>query len=382
MKRLSILGSTGSIGVNTLNVLRNLEEKFSIKYLTANSNSELLIKQAIEFRPETVVIVKKEKANIVKESVEKFGIDVMVGREGLIECSKDSDVDILFNGLVGSAGMEPTFQAVKSGVDVALSNKESLVMAGELINQEKEASGSKIFPVDSEHSAIWQCITGESMDDISRIILTGSGGPFRNKDKNYFGTITPKEALNHPNWDMGNKITIDSATMMNKGLEIIETHWLFDMEPDAIDIVVHPQSIIHSMVEFKDRSVKAQLGVPDMKIPIQYALTYPRHINSEWESLDLASIGSLTFEYPDFDKFPCIRLAYDALRVGGSTPAVLNVVNEYAVYKFLNNEISFTDIPKMIEQACESHNWIEHLDFETLLELEAWSIEFVNSFQS
>jgi len=382
MKRLSILGSTGSIGVNTLNVLRNLEEKFSIKYLTANSNSELLIKQAIEFRPETVVIVKKEKANIVKESVEKFGIDVMVGREGLIECSKDSDVDILFNGLVGSAGMEPTFQAVKSGVDVALSNKESLVMAGELINQEKEASGSKIFPVDSEHSAIWQCITGESMDDISRIILTGSGGPFRNKDKNYFGKITPEEALNHPNWDMGNKITIDSATMMNKGLEIIETHWLFDMEPDAIDIVVHPQSIIHSMVEFKDRSVKAQLGVPDMKIPIQYALTYPRHINSEWESLDLASIGSLTFEYPDFDKFPCIRLAYDALRVGGSTPAVLNVVNEYAVYKFLNDEISFTDIPKMIEKACESHNWIEHLDFETLLELEFWSIEFVNSFRS
>ena len=306
----------------------------------------------------------------------------MVGREGLIECAKDSDVDILFNGLVGSAGMEPTFQAVKSGVDVALSNKESLVMAGELINHEKEASGSKIFPVDSEHSAIWQCIKGESINDVSRIILTGSGGPFRNKDKNCFGKITPKEALNHPNWDMGNKITIDSATMMNKGLEIIETHWLFDMEPNAIDIVVHPQSIIHSMVEFKDRSVKAQLGVPDMKIPIQYALTYPRHLDSDWEPLDLASIGALTFEYPDFDKFPCIRLAYDALRTGGSTPAVLNVVNEYAVYRFLNNEISFTDIPKMIEQACGSHNWIEHLDFETLLELEAWSIEFVNSFQS
>ena len=382
MKRLSILGSTGSIGVNTLNVIRNLEEKFFIKYLTANSNSELLIKQAIEFRPKTVVIVNKEKANIVKESVEKFGIDVMVGREGLIECAKDSDVDILLNGLVGSAGMEPTFQAVRSGVDVALSNKESLVMAGELINHEKGVSGSKIIPVDSEHSAIWQCLTGESINDVSRIILTGSGGPFRNKNKNYFGKITPEEALNHPNWDMGNKITIDSATMMNKGLEIIETHWLFDMEPNEIDIVVHPQSIIHSMVEFKDRSVKAQLGIPDMKIPIQYALTYPRHIDSEWEHLDLASIGSLTFEYPDFDKFPCIRLAYDALKTGGSTPAVLNVVNEYAVYKFLNNEISFTDIPKMIEKACESHNWIEHLDFETLLELESWSIEFVNSFQS
>ena len=382
MKRLSILGSTGSIGVSTLNVVRNLEEKIFIKYLTANSNSELLIKQAIEFRPETVVIVNKGKVNIVKESVEKFGIDVMVGREGLIECAKDSDVDILLNGLVGSAGMEPTFQAVKSGVDVALSNKESLVMAGELINHEKGVSGSKIIPVDSEHSAIWQCLTGESINDVSRLILTGSGGPFRNKNKNYFGKITPEEALNHPNWDMGNKITIDSATMMNKGLEIIEAHWLFDMGPNEIDIVVHPQSIIHSMVEFKDRSVKAQLGIPDMKIPIQYALTYPKHIDSEWESLDLASIGSLTFEYPDFDKFPCIRLAYDALKTGGSTPAVLNVVNEYAVYKFLNNEISFTDIPKMIEKACESHNWIEHLDFETLLELETWSIEFVNSFQS
>ena len=382
MKRLSILGSTGSIGVNTLNVVRNLEEKIFIKYLTANSNSELLIKQAIEFRPETVVIVNKGKANIVKESVERFGIDVMVGREGLIECAKDSDVDILLNGLVGSAGMEPTFQAVKSGVDVALSNKESLVMAGELINHEKGVSGSKIIPVDSEHSAIWQCLTGESINDVSRLILTGSGGPFRNKNKNYFGKITPEEALNHPNWEMGNKITIDSATMMNKGLEIIEAHWLFDMEPNEIDIVVHPQSIIHSMVEFKDRSVKAQLGIPDMKIPIQYALTYPKHIDSEWESLDLASIGSLTFEYPDFDKFPCIRLAYDALKTGGSTPAVLNVVNEYAVYKFLNNEINFTDIPKMIEKACESHNWIEHLDFETLLELETWSIKFVNSFQS
>ena len=382
MKRLTILGSTGSIGINTLNVVRSLDEKFSIKYLTANANSELLIEQAIEFRPETVVIVNKEKANIVKESLEKFEIDVMVGREGLIECAKDSDVDILLNGLVGSAGMEPTFQAVKSGVDVALSNKESLVMAGELINREQEVSGSTIFPVDSEHSAIWQCLTGESMNDVNRIILTGSGGPFRTKNVKSFSNITPREALNHPNWDMGDKITIDSATMMNKGLEIIETYWLFNMEPDAIDIVVHPQSIIHSMVEFKDKSLKAQLGVPDMKIPIQYALTYPKHIDSEWESLDLASIGSLTFEYPDLDKFPSIKLAYDALRTGGTTPAVLNVVNEYAVYKFLKNEIKFMDIPKMVEQACEGHDWIKHPDFETLFELEAWSIEFVNSFQT
>ena len=382
MKKISILGSTGSIGVNTLNVIRELNEDFSIKYLTANSNSELLIEQAIEFRPKTVVMVNKEKAKIVKEALRKFGMHVMVGREGLLECAADSDVNILLNGLVGAAGMEPTFQAVKSGVDVALSNKESLVIAGELINHEKEATGSTIFPVDSEHSAIWQCLTGESMDDVRRIILTGSGGPFLNKNAKSFNKITPEEALNHPNWDMGNKITIDSATMMNKGLEIIETHWLFDMEPDAIDIVVHPQSIIHSMVEFKDRSVKAQLGIPDMKIPIQYALTYPRHSYSEYESLDLSAIGSLTFEPPDLDKFPCIRLAYDALRTGGSTPAVLNVVNEYAVYRFLKNEIRFTDIPKMIEQACEHHDWIDHPDFETLFDLEAWSIEFVNSFQS
>ncbi len=220
------------------------------------------------------------------------------------------------------------------------------------------------------------------MDEVNRIILTGSGGPFRTKNVKSFSNITPEEALNHPNWDMGDKITIDSATMMNKGLEIIETYWLFNMEPDAIDIVVHPQSIIHSMVEFKDRSIKAQLGVPDMKIPIQYALTYPKHIDSEWESLDLASIGSLTFEYPDLEKFPSIKLAHDALRTGGTTPAVLNVVNEYAVYKFLKNEIKFMDIPKMVEQACEGHDWIKHPDFETLFELEAWSIEFVNSFQS
>ena len=380
MKKISILGSTGSIGVNTLNVIRELNEDFSIKYLTANSNSELLIEQAIEFRPKTVVMVNKEKAKIVKEALRKFGMHVMGGREGLLECAADSDVNILMNGLVGSAGMEPTFQAVKSGVDVALSNKESLVIAGELINHEKEATGSTIFPVDSEHSAIWQCLTGESMDDVRRIILTGSGGPFLNKNAKSFNKITPKEALNHPNWDMGNKITIDSATMMNKGLEIIETYWLFDMEPDAIDIVVHPQSIIHSMVEFKDRSVKAQLGVPDMKIPIQYALTYPRHTDSEWETLDLAAIGSLTFEPPDLNKFPCIRLANDALKTGGSTPAVLNVVNEYAVYRFLKGEIRFTDIPKMIEQACELHDWVGHPDFETLSELESWSIEFVNSY--
>jgi len=380
MKTISIFGSTGSIGINTLNVIQGLDEHFIIKYLTANSNSELLIEQAIKFQPEHVVVVNNEKFKLVREALKQTDIKVIKGRKGLLECASDSEVDIMMNGLVGTAGMEPTFRAVSSGVDVALSNKESLVMAGDLINREKKSKKCTIFPVDSEHSAIWQCLSGESMDDVRKIILTGSGGPFRTRNTDSFHKITPAEALNHPNWDMGNKITIDSATMMNKGLEIIETYWLFEMEPEAIEVVIHPQSIIHSMVEFQDRSVKAQLGVPDMKIPIQYALTYPRHKYSNWESLNLTAIGTLTFEPPDLEKFPCIKLAYDALSSGGSTPAVLNVVNEYAVYRFLKNEILFTDISKMIERACEQHEWVEHPDFETLSYLESWSIDFAQSF--
>ncbi len=277
MKRLSIFGSTGSIGVNTLNVLRELDDDFSIKYLTAHSNANLVIKQAKEFYPEAVVIVDKEKSELVKNELIDLGIKVMDGREGLLECAEDTDVDIIMNGLVGSAGMEPTYRAIKSGVDVALSNKESLVMAGDLINKEKDRSGATIYPVDSEHSAIWQCLSGETMNDVRKIILTGSGGPFRNRNIDSYKNITPDEALNHPNWEMGKKITIDSASMMNKGLEVIETFWLFNVEPNEIEIVIHPQSIIHSMVEFNDRSIKAQLGIPDMKIPIQYALTYPTH---------------------------------------------------------------------------------------------------------
>ena len=382
MKRLSIFGSTGSIGVNTLNVLRELDDDFTIKYLTAHSNANLVIKQAKEFYPEAVVIVDKEKSELVKNELIDLGIKVMDGREGLLECAEDTDVDIIMNGLVGSAGMEPTYRAIKSGVDVALSNKESLVMAGDLINKEKDRSGATIYPVDSEHSAIWQCLSGETMKDVRKIILTGSGGPFRNRNIDSYKNITPDEALNHPNWEMGKKITIDSASMMNKGLEVIETFWLFNVEPNEIEIVVHPQSIIHSMVEFNDRSIKAQLGIPDMKIPIQYALTYPNHRQAKWESLDFASIGELTFERPDLEKFPCIGLAYDALNKGGSTPAALNIVNELAVYRFLNNEIRFTDIPKLIEKACSKHDWEENPDFEYLIELEIWSKEFVNSYKS
>jgi len=378
-KKLSILGSTGSIGENTLLVADNLGEQIDILYLSANRNVERLIDQAQNYHPKAVAIVDEEAGKEVTGALNNQ-IEVLTGREGLLELAGRDDVDIVMNGLVGSAGMEPTLRSVEAGVDVALSNKESLVMAGSIINEEKQRSGAKIFPVDSEHSAIWQCLAGEDMADVRKIILTGSGGPFRTKNVETFINITPKEALNHPNWDMGNKITIDSATMMNKGLEVIETYWLFGLKADEIDIVVHPQSIIHSMVEFADRSIKAQLGVPDMKIPIQYALTYPRHSAAQWEELDFIKTGQLTFEAPDLEKFPCIKLAYEALRAGGSTPAVLNVANEQAVYNFLDGEIKFTEIPAIIEKACAEHHYIAEPTLEDLLELEIWATNFVNAY--
>ena len=382
MKKISLLGSTGSIGINALNVIDNLGEEFVVCALSANENGKLLIEQAKKYRPDSVVIVDEKVADFVKSELQGHGISVFTGREGLLELSSRSDMDIMLNGLVGSSGMAPTLNAVQAGVNVALSNKESLVMAGDIIEREKLKSGAKVFPVDSEHSAIWQCLAGESMDDVERIILTGSGGPFRTRDLNIFKDVTPADALKHPNWDMGRKITVDSATMMNKGLEVIETRWLFGLGAEKIDIVVHPQSIIHSMVEFKDKSVKAQLGVPDMKVPIQYALTYPRHAPAMWEALDLIKIGSLTFEAPDLERFPCIALAYDALEQGGTMPAVLSVTNEESVYRFLDGEIGFMEIHEIIEKACEAHEWLEHPSLEEILNLEKWVMDFVKSFES
>ncbi|MBC8323480.1 MAG: 1-deoxy-D-xylulose-5-phosphate reductoisomerase [Candidatus Marinimicrobia bacterium] len=378
-KKLSILGSTGSIGENTLRVTDNLGPQFDIIYLTANRNSEKLIEQAKKYAPKAVAIIDEEAGKKVSSALGN-NIEVLTGREGLLELAGRDDVDIVMNGLVGSAGMEPTLRSIEAGVNVALSNKESLVMAGSIIEKAKQKSGATLFPVDSEHSAIWQCLAGEEIGDVRKIILTGSGGPFRTRDINTFKDITPEEALNHPNWDMGNKITIDSATMMNKGLEVIETRWLFGLLADEIDIVIHPQSIIHSMVEFADKSVKAQLGVPDMKIPIQYALTYPRHSSANWEELDLIKSGQLTFEEPDLEKFPCIKLAYEALRAGGSTPAVLNVSNEQAVYRFLDGEIKFTEIPSIIEKACANHHYIAEPTLEDLLALELWATDFINAY--
>ena len=376
-KKISILGSTGSIGVNTLNVIDTLQDKFDVVYLSTFQNIDLIIEQAKKYQPKALAVVNDSNAGDIRKALEKENIEILFGRDGLLEISKRDDLDLVMNGLVGSAGMEPTINSLKAGVDVALSNKESMVMAGDLINNIMNESGAKIYPVDSEHSAIWQCLVGEKIEDVKRIILTGSGGPFRTRDLHTFSEISLKEALNHPNWSMGNKITIDSATMMNKGLEVIEARWLFDLQINQIDILIHPQSIIHSMVEFNDRSIKAQLGIPDMKIPIQYALTYPTHALTEWDELDLAKIGTLSFEEKDIEKFPCIELAYESLRIGGSAPAVLNVANDNAVYSFLNKRIKFTDIPDIIEKACNAHDLIMHPSLEELLELELWTYEFV-----
>ncbi len=378
-RSIGILGSTGSIGVNALEVIERHSDCFSVKYLSANFNSDRLIQQANQVQPEAVAIIDSGAASSVCDALKDQSVEVLTGREGLLELSSRADVDICLNALVGSAGMEPTVRAMEAGVDVALSNKESLVMAGGIITEIMARKGAKLIPVDSEHSAILQCLTGEESASVKRLILTGSGGPFRTRPIGQFAYITVEEALAHPNWEMGRKITIDSATMMNKGLEVIEAHWLFGLAADQIDIVIHPQSIIHSMVEFIDGSVKAQLGYPDMKIPIQYALAYPERLDAEWEQFVPAELSDLTFEEPDTEKFPCIRLAYDALARGGTATAALNVANDHTVSMFLNGTISFPQIAEINEAAVAAHQWIEYPDLSDLMELERWGKSFVES---
>ncbi len=377
MKKIGILGSTGSIGVQALDVIRKLED-FDITYLSAHNNVQLLAKQAMEFNPNTVCLVNSENLAELENLLKYTNITIETGREALLEMASRDDVDIMLNSLVGASGMEPTINAINAGVDVALSNKESMVMAGHHIMELAKQKNVSIFPVDSEHSAIWQCLVGEKHEEIKRLILTGSGGPFRARKLDEFPNITLKEALNHPNWDMGAKITIDSATMMNKGLEVIEARWLFDIDADKIDIVVHPESIIHSMVEFKDGSVKAQLGLPDMKIPIQYALTYPIHVDMCWEHLDLIKIKSLSFEAPNVEKFPCIRLAYQALLSNDSSSIVLNVANDTVVEAFLKEHITFMDIPHYIEDAISSHDTINSPNLHDIMELSNWTQSFLH----
>ncbi|MFC1484630.1 1-deoxy-D-xylulose-5-phosphate reductoisomerase [Candidatus Neomarinimicrobiota bacterium] len=372
MRRISILGSTGSIGVQALQVVTNLPGEFQVVALTARRNAQLLAEQAQRFQVKAVAIADTKSAEELQERLKDTKIEMLTGMDGVLEIAARDDVDICLNALVGGVGMAPTVEVLKAGVDVALSNKESLVMAGEYITELVHQKGLHLFPVDSEHSAIWQCLVGERHEQIRKLILTGSGGPFRTWNKDRLKEVTKAQALKHPNWDMGPKITVDSATMMNKGLEVIEARWLFDLQPEQIEILVHPQSIVHSLLEFVDGSVKAQLGVPDMKLPIQYALTYPERKPAKWPRLDLLEVATLTFEMPDMLKFPSISLAYQALKQGGSAPAALNSANDLVVQAFLDDRISFIEIPVLVEKALSDHPFVEHPNLEAIEEVQVW----------
>jgi 1-deoxy-D-xylulose-5-phosphate reductoisomerase len=348
MKGIAIIGSTGSIGTQALDVVRAHPDQFSVQVLTANSNAQMLIQQAIEFMPTAVVIVAENQYQFVKESLAHLPIEVFSGSTALLHVVTYPSIHIVLTATVGFSGLEPTIAAIKAGKDIALANKETLVVAGHIVMPLAAKHGVRIIPVDSEHSAIYQCLVGEELNPIESIILTASGGPFRGFTKQQLEVVTPQQALKHPNWSMGNKITIDSATLMNKGLEVIEARWLFDVPSAHIQVVVHPQSIVHSMVVFQDGSVKAQLGLPDMKLPIQYALAFPTRLSNTFPRADFAALSTLTFLAPDYSNFPCLNLAFTVLEIGGSAPCILNAANEIAVTRFLSGQISFTDIPRLI----------------------------------
>jgi 1-deoxy-D-xylulose-5-phosphate reductoisomerase len=372
-KNIGILGSTGSIGRNTLNVVRNLNAngyKIEINFLSTNFNIDLLAEQINEFKPKKVFILNKNKSEEFKSKFNFPNLKIHDDTDDLIEMIKWNDYDLLVNATVGFSGLIPTIEAIKSGKKIALANKETLVVAGKIINDLLEEYDTTLIPIDSEHSAILQCLAGEKTESINKIILTGSGGPFRNKTFEEIKNSTIEDALNHPNWRMGNKITIDSATMMNKGLEVIEAKWLFRIDAEKIKVVIHPQSIIHSMVEFKDGSIKAQLGNPDMRIPIQYAITYPDRVTSDFPKLDLSKNNSLTFEEPDLEKFECLKIAFDVLKQGGTYPVVLNASNEIAVELFLKGKIKFLEIPNLIRHIVESHKNQNEFNIDDITEID------------
>ncbi|MDL2283044.1 1-deoxy-D-xylulose-5-phosphate reductoisomerase [Odoribacter sp. OttesenSCG-928-G04] len=368
MKKIAILGSTGSIGTQTLDVVDKNRALFEVEVLTANNNVELLIEQAIKFKPNMVVIGNEEKYGVLKEALKDEYIKVYAGKDALAQVVATEAVDIVVTATVGFSGLLPTVNAIKAGKTIALANKETLVVAGELINGLAEQYKAPIIPVDSEHSAIFQCIVGEGNNPVEKIILTASGGPFLGKDYNYLKTVTPREALKHPNWDMGAKVTIDSASLMNKGFEMIEAKWLFGVQPDQIEPLVHPQSIIHSMVQFADGNIKAQLGSPDMRGPIQYALTYPDRIYADMKRIDFSVTDALTFRQPDRKTFRNLDLAYEAIRKGGNMPCILNAANEIAVDAFLHEKLSFTAMSDLIEYAMQTADFIANPDLNDYLE--------------
>jgi len=358
-KNIAILGSTGSIGTQALDVVRKNPDRFEVYALTANSSVDLLIEQAIEFQPEVVVIRNERYYSQLKEALAKLPIKVYAGMEAITQTVEMESIDIVLTAMVGYAGLQPTIHAIKAGKTIALANKETLVVAGEIINELAQKYNTPILPVDSEHSAIFQCLAGEGDNPIDRIILTASGGPFRKKSLEELKHVTSKQALKHPNWEMGAKITIDSATMMNKGFEVIEAKWLFGLKPSQIEVVVHPQSIIHSMIEFSDSSIKAQLGMPDMRLPIQYAFTYPDRLVTDFPRVDFMEFNKLTFEKPDVKRFRNLALAYQAMEMGGNMPCVLNAANEVVVDAFLKEKIGFLQMSDIIENVMTKASFVQ-----------------------
>lgn len=367
-RRLAILGSTGSIGTQALDVVREQQGRFTVEVLTSNNNVDLLIKQAIEFKPNAVVIAQESKYAYLKEALANEPIKVFAGAEALEQVVQIDSVDMVLTALVGYAGLRPTVSAIRAGKHIALANKETLVVAGELITALAKEKSVNIYPVDSEHSAIFQCMAGEWHNPIEKIYLTASGGPFRGKSCDFLATVKKEQALKHPNWDMGAKITIDSASLMNKGLEVIEAKWLFGLQPDQIDVIVHPQSIIHSIVQFRDGSMKAQMGLPDMKLPIQYAIGYPERLSANFPRFNFLKYPSLTFEPPDIETFRNLAIAIEAMKRGGNAPCIINAANEVAVDAFLHDKIGFLEMTDMIEACLSQVEFIAHPSLEDYIE--------------
>ncbi len=372
-KKVVVLGSTGSVGINTLRVIESLGDRFQVIGLTARKNINLLEKQTRKFHPKIVALADKKSARELRGRFKSMMI--MSGQEGVIEVARLKEADLVVSAIVGASGLIPTLEAIKARKGIALANKETLVIAGEIIMAEAHKRGVEILPVDSEHSAIFQCLKREEKKKVSHIILTASGGPFLKFSFSRLKSVTPKEALKHPTWEMGKKVTIDSATLMNKGLEVIEAHYLFGIDIDRIAVVIHPQAIVHSLVEFVDGSILAHLGTPDMRLPIQYALTYPERLPTSLKRLDLTKIKELTFQKPDTKKFPCLKLAYEAARIGGTAPAVLSASNEIAVSLFLKKKIGFMEIPQMIKKVLNKHKPIKSPTLNEILKADVWARE-------
>ncbi|MFN8253564.1 MAG: 1-deoxy-D-xylulose-5-phosphate reductoisomerase [Ferruginibacter sp.] len=378
-KRIAIFGSTGSIGTQALDVIRANPSLFEVEILTAQSNDELLVKQALEFKPNAVVIGDDARYQKVKDALASTDVKVFAGEAALEEVADFDSYDMMLAGIVGFAGLKPTFKAVEKGKAVGLANKETLVVAGDLVMQKAIEKRTPVIPVDSEHSAIFQCLVGEGRNKIEKIILTASGGPFLGKKPNFLVNVKRDHALQHPNWAMGAKITIDSATLMNKGLEMIEAKWLFNLQPEQVQVVVHPQSIIHSMVQFEDGSIKAQMGLPDMKLPIQYAMAFPQRLKNDFPRLDFRKFSSLTFEEPDVKTFRNLALATEALFKGGNMPCVLNAANEIAVWAFLRNRVGFLDMTAMVEKAMQHVPFIAHPTMQEYFDSDAEARNFAAS---